>query len=186
MKRRGGYMLVELIAVIGIGAAMLAIATGVIYALFEAEEASRDQLRHALNAGRLADQFRRDVHAATGITEAPPSVDGTPSPGRVFTLSADRSIEYLPDGRSMVRVERVKGKTVRRESFDLGRHWQASIERRPEGKTAIVGLRIQTDHRPSSEPFSRALLIEAVLSTDHRHAISKGAKQPVEKAKSPT
>ena len=173
MKRRSGYMLIELMAVIAAGAAMLAIATGVIYTLFEAEEASRDQLRHALTSGRLADQFRRDVHAATEMTEAPPSADDPHSPGWVFTLSGERSIEYLSDGRSMIRVDRAEGKTVRRESFDLGRHWQASIGRRPEGETAVISLRMEADRRPSSEPFSRALVIEAVLSMDHRHAISK-------------
>ena len=174
MKRRAAYMLIELVAVIATGAAMLAVATGVIYTLFEAEEASRDQLRHALTSGRLADQFRRDVHAATGITEGAQAADDPHLPGWVLALSGDRTVEYLLDGRSMVRVERAKGKTVRRESFDLGRHWQASIGRRPEGETAVISLRMEVDQRPSSEPFSRALVIEAVLSMDHRHATSRG------------
>jgi hypothetical protein len=170
MKRRSGYMLIELVAVIATGAAMLAIATGVIYALFEAEEASRDQLNHALTAGRLADQFRRDVHAATEMTEALQSVDDPHSPGCVFNLSDERSVEYVLDGRLTVRVERAQGKIVRRESFDLGRHWHASIERRAEGETVVISLRMEADPGPSPEPFSRALMTEAVLSMDHRHA----------------
>ena len=174
MKRRSGYALIELVAVITTGAAMLAIATGVIYSLFEAEEASRDQLKHALTTGRLADQFRRDVHAATKVTEASQSPDAPHTSGWVFTLSGERSIEYLADGRSMIRTQREKGKTVRRESFDLGRHWQASIERHPGGETGIFRLRMEADLQPSSEPFSRALLIDAVLSMDDRHEKSKG------------
>ena len=174
MKRRSGYTLIELIAVITTGATMLAVATGVIYALFEAEEASRDQLKHALTTERLADQFRRDVHAATEITEASQSVDTPHTSGWVFTLSGERSIEYLADGRSMVRTQRDKGKTVRRESFDLGRHWQASIERHPEGETGVIRLRMEADLQPSSEPFSRSLLIDAVLSMDDRHEKSEG------------
>jgi hypothetical protein len=174
MKRRSGYMLIELVAVIGAGAAMLAIATGVIYTLFEAEDASREQLRHGLTAGRLADQFRRDVHAATAMAEARQSADDPGTPGWVFTLSDERSVEYLPDGQSTVRVERVEGKTVRRETFDLGRRWRASIGRRPEGETAVISLRMEADRESSAEPFSRTLVVEAVLSTDHRHARSGG------------
>ena len=164
MKRRSGYALIELMAVLATGAAMLAIATGVIYVLFEAEDASRDQLSHALTAGRLADQFRRDVHAATEMTETPQS------PGWVFALSGGRTVEYRVDGRSMVYTQRAQGKTVRRESFDLGRNWRASIERRPEGETVLISLRMEADQQPSLEPFSRALVIDAVLSMDHRHA----------------
>ena len=69
----------------------------------------------------------------------------------------------------MVRVERAAGKTVRRESFDLGPHWQASIERGTKEETALVSLRIEARRQEASpEPFSRALRIEAVLSMDHR------------------
>jgi hypothetical protein len=170
MKQRTAYALIELLAVIATGAVMLAVATGTIYTLFEAEEASRDQLRHALTTSRLADQFRRDVHAATKMSPAAPSVDTPQPPGSIFTLSDQRSIEYLPQGPSMLRVERLQGKTVSRESFDLGRHWLASIERRPEGVNTLIGLRMETRDRPSPEPFSRTLLVEAVLAMDHRHA----------------
>jgi len=174
MKRRSGYMLIELVAVIAASSALLAVATGVIYTLFEAEEASREQLNHAMTAGRLGDQFRRDVHAATGMTEARPSAQGQGPPGWVFALPEERSIEYVADGESMVRVERVKGKTVRREVFDLGRHWRASIARRPEEEAAVIGLRMEADRESAGEPFSRTLVIEAMLSMDHRHARGGG------------
>ena len=170
-------MLIELLAVIAAGSAMLAVATGVIYTLFEAEQASRDQLNHALTTARLTDQFRRDVHAADGITTAPLSVDDPHASGWVFTLPDQRSVEYLVNDRSLVRVERAQGKTVRRESFQLGRHWQASIESRPEGETAVITLRMEADRRPSSEPFSRALVIESVLSMDHRHLEAGGHRR---------
>ena len=170
MKRRNAYSLIELVAVISAGAALLAIATGVIYTLFEAEETSREQLNHAMTSGRLADQFRRDVHAATGLTEARQSAEGQAPTGWVFAVSEERSVEYLLDGESTVRVERVEGKTIRREVFDLGRRWRTSIGRRAEGKTAVISLRMEADRGLAAEPFCRVLVIEAVLSMDHRYA----------------
>ncbi len=168
MKRPSGYMLIELVAVIAASSALLAIATGVIYTLFEAEEASREQLNHAVTAGRLADQFRRDVHAATGLTDGGQTAQGQGPTVWGFAMSEERAIEYHADGESIERLERVKGKTQRREVFDLGPHWQASIGRREEGETILISLRMEADREPVAEPFSRAWVVEAVLSMDHR------------------
>ncbi len=168
MKRRNGYALIELMAVLAVGSALLAIATGVIYTLFEAEEASRQHLSHSVTAGRLADQFRRDVHAATGLIEGGQTTQGQEPTVWVFAMSEERAIEYHADGESIERLERVKGKTQRREVFDLGPHWGASIGRRAEGETVVISLRMETNRETAAEPFSRALVIEAVLSMDHR------------------
>ncbi len=62
--------------------------------------------------------------------------------------------------------KRAKGKTVRRETFDLGRHWHASIGFRPEGETAVISLRMEADRRPSSDlPKSKAPLSKPSITT---------------------
>ena len=72
-----GITLIELLAVLAVSSVLLAIAIGLIQTLLRASGAARSDLEQQNSVARLADAFRRDVHAATAF-HAGPAKDGNP------------------------------------------------------------------------------------------------------------
>ena len=122
MQNRCGFTLVEMLVVITVSAVMAAVCTGILCMLLQAEHRGRDDLHHGMTAGRLAEQFRDDVHAAAGLPPNQPDRSGWQ-----FQLPPDRTVDYRVARGTVVRTERVGGALRRQESYQLpeeshGRH----------------------------------------------------------------
>ena len=68
MQRRRGYSLIEMLAVMTMTSAILALATMSIGLIMRSERTGRDSLVATQTAQRIARQFRNDVHAAQTAT----------------------------------------------------------------------------------------------------------------------
>jgi len=164
MNRRRGISLIEMIAVMGVGAVMMGIAVTLLYGLLRAEGSGREHLRHSSVLGRLADQFRRDVHAAKTVAAA---ADGE---GRQFELAPGRTVTYRLESGTLTRTEQVDGTVERRESYALPPGTTATIEIPTNTQPAIVSLRITPVAEASGAVGGRAIRVNAVLARDHRFA----------------
>lgn len=164
MSRRPGVTLIELVAVLGIGAVMMGVTVTLLYGLLRADCSGRDHLRQSIGLGRLADQFRRDVHAAKT------SRDVTDGDGRQFELAADRTVTYRLQSGGLTRSEQVGEATVRRESFALPPGATASIQMAADAQPAIVSLMITPVAKAPEPAGGPVIRIDAVLARDHRFA----------------
>jgi len=161
MKRRAGYSLIELVVVMTVGAMMLGVAVGLLAMLLRTECAARDHLYHCTVLGRLADQFRRDAHAANAG-----NVDG---PQRMqLELALNRTVTYHRRPGRIVRVEQVGQTAERRESFALPPAATASFEVHIDTTPTIASLAITRTTGESGQLPSATLRIDAVLGSDHR------------------
>jgi len=172
MKRRRGYSLMELLVVMTMSSVMLSVTVVLFTLLFRIERSGRDHVRHSAVLGRLADQFRRDVHATpVGGVSVGETVQFSPAP--------DRTITYGTPHGAVIRIERVgsdlvNSEVARRESFVLPSSCSASIESPPDAKGPTVTLSIapRTDSQPRKP--GRTLRIDALLGRDHRFTNPRG------------
>lgn len=124
-RGRSGYTLVELIAVISVNAAMMAVAVGLLGTLLRTERQGQHHYERTNALVRLADQFREDAamsRTAMVGADASGRGDGSQSvpPVDVLHLQAgDRTIDYLRDGQWLRRIEYERAKVIRREAYTL-------------------------------------------------------------------
>ena len=83
---RRAFTLVEMLTVISIGSVLMGIAISLLIVLLGAEQSGRTHAERSESLQRLADQFRRDVHAAVG--EPVGTVDDAASKGTVPDVHA--------------------------------------------------------------------------------------------------
>ena len=163
---RRGYSLIEMIVVMTVGATMLGIAVTLLGALMQAERAGRAHIGQNGIFNRLADQFRRDVHAADGLVVVVEN-DAGESAWRL-NLGDGRSVWYVAGRDEIVREER-KGRTVlRQESYRLPDDCGVTIAADASASPRIVRLTIaptEASLRPGHE-----VRIEAVPGRDGRFA----------------
>jgi prepilin-type N-terminal cleavage/methylation domain-containing protein len=162
MNQRRGFNLIEMTAVMSVGAVMMGVAVTLLYGLLRTEGSGREHVHRQSVLGRLADQFRRDVHAAQTVAAA---ADGE---GRQFELAPGRTVTYRAQPGALTRSEQVDGKIERRESFALPPGSTATIQIPANTKAAIASLRIVPSAGPSGQPAHRIIQIDAVLAGDHR------------------
>lgn len=162
--------MIELMAVIAVGTVILGVAVTLLYALLRTEGSARDLVRRGAVLSRLADQFRRDVHAAIGGGNA------EPAPGWQFELGPDWTVSYRIQPGMLVRTEHVDAAVRRQESFALPPGTTASIEIQADSQPTIATLLITplTEASPtanapeaSGQPLGRTIRIDAVLAKDH-------------------
>jgi len=161
---RHGYALVELLAVIAIGAVLMGAAIEVLYLLSRAERGGRSRAGQAMIVARLADQFRSDVHAA----RPPAALASEEKNPWQFTLSNDRVAVYRALPGEIQRIEQVRGRPVRQESYALPEGSTVEIAVRAEPAPAMAGLVI-TLPGPGSE-LGRDIRVEAAFGRDRRFA----------------
>jgi len=112
--------------------------------------------------GRLAEQFRDDVHATT----ADPSSDGDATR---FEVAPARSVVYRAEAGRLTRIERDGQGVRRRESYALPPKTTVSIEIDDATQPPVVSLLIT----PTAEGRGGAMRIKAVAKKDHRFAQPK-------------
>lgn len=174
MKNKSGYSLIEMIVVMTAGTVLMGIAVTLLCALLRAEGTGRALVERSTSLSRLADQFRRDVHAADEAVQGihwPPDAEGATLrvPARNGEPDAHiRSIEYLAGEGTLKRLEWVGEEVASEESYDLGEGSSAQIEIVPANGRQLVCLAVAIKRAPSAQ--DRQLRIEAVLGWDHRFA----------------
>ncbi len=168
MNKRRGHSLIELLVVIAATTTLLGIGLGILHMLMRLEGGSRKEVGQRVAMGRLAVQFRRDVHAARQLTNSTESGDKDEQPAWQLSLDADRVVEYRVGPEELVRTERTGDEIVHQESFSLPEEVTVSIDRVDEAAPGIVRLRV-TLHGPRALLSMRhGLSVEAQLAKDRR------------------
>jgi prepilin-type N-terminal cleavage/methylation domain-containing protein len=166
MNRRRGYTLIEILVVLATSGALLAVGLGVLHLLVRLEHDARDEVRQQTTLDHLADQFRRDAHAAVRLAglEAPQRDD--PPRGWQFSLGESRAVQYRAERGELVRTESVGDDVIRRESFVVPAEATVSIELAGEAP-GIVRLRIIPE---GTQPPAlwRGTCVDAELAKDRR------------------
>ncbi|MGO9114172.1 MAG: prepilin-type N-terminal cleavage/methylation domain-containing protein [Thermoguttaceae bacterium] len=165
MIPRRGFTLIELLAVITATAAILAATVMLMHFVLQMDTEVRQRTHTVTTVGRLAEQFRRDVHQARGEP--------------VLAANHRAAELHLPGGTIvrwridvpgiLVRIEQAPGVAHREDSFTLPKGTTVSLELRPQGAAGIVT--IQIDSPGMGGP---SLAIEALASRDQRLAVEEG------------
>lgn len=170
MNRRQGASLIEMLVVIAVMSVTLNLTGILFYRLLKSEQTSTRAALVEYSSSRLADQFRRDAHAAT-IARRRDSDDGKPL-----------ILEFKPDSDSMQSVTYTGGADkILREVIDSTGARSQEHYRVPrclasfpeENDKPFVTLLLQ---RPNSmisapdqpRPVYRSLELKAELGRDHR------------------
>ena len=167
---RTGKSLIEVLIVISIMGAIMTPAVRLIHTMMGSERESVRALTVSSSAARLARQFRRDVHAATGVEIV--RGEDEEAPRLELQVGAGKTVTYVSAADEVLRTvaEGDDGQPVSRESYHVPAG-QGRFETR--GNPPLVVL---IHERSASEEHGRArtssgmkyLRIEAVLGRDHR------------------
>jgi len=155
-----------MIVVMTVGATLMGIAMSLLIVLFQAEGAGRAHLEQNTSLNRLADQFRRDIHAAVGSLVTENGKHGE-TVWR-FDLAPDHHVSYEAGYGDIVRKEQAGPAVLRRESYTLPANSSATIAANASSGSSIVRLTI-TPMDAALRP-GRELRIDAVPHRDHRFA----------------
>ncbi len=167
MKNRRAFTLLEMVVAMTVAAVLMGICTGILCLLLQAEHRGRDDLHQGMSMGRLAEQFRDDVHAAA----AGPPQKHADKHGWQFRLPPDRIVVYEVKPGMVIRSERVGGALRRQESYELPDQSTAAIEVSPDARPAVACLLL-------GPPGGRQLRVEAIFGRDYRFAKTPGGRKP--------
>ncbi len=178
MKRRSGFMLIELLVVITVGSVMMGIAVGLLYTLMQMDGKSRESSQDLAGLARLAEQFRADVHAASAWTPLGQSApQGAGYPGWKLQCTGDWEIEYHAKEGTLFRTETAGGQARSRESYHLPAGAVAAIQSpEPAAVPGLLRLDIVSDKSLPVKAGVRPRRIEAVLGMNHRYSQSPGIR----------
>jgi prepilin-type N-terminal cleavage/methylation domain-containing protein len=158
---RRAFTLIEMIIAISVGAALTGIAVSLLLVLYRAEQNGRAHVAQAQSLQQLADQFRRDVHAAADVT-----VNGKEPQGWQFDLTEKRVVQYTVGAEGISREERIESKDVRRESYVLPKGSMAAVTVDRATNPPVVTLTIEP--KDDSLRPGRTFRVEAVAGRDLR------------------
>lgn len=157
---RRAFTLIEMIVVLTVGSVLTGIAISLLVVLLRAEQTGRDHVENNTVIRCLADQFRRDVHAATKR----PEINGH---GVVRFATAGPVVQYTIDGRDVHREKIMADKSVgRREEYRLPKNWAATVETDAAATPAVVRLTLAP--QDAALRSAHEIRVEAVLGRDFR------------------
>jgi len=164
MNRRPAFTLIEMVAVTGICTLLTGIAVLMLHALMKNHDGGRNHLKYQRTVGRLAEQFRDDVHkmqktspdAGENVLElAPESATGA-------------KISYRCLADRIDREELLDGKIVARDSYIMPPDMEASIKTQSRNDATVVCLIVSPKRQLSIMSRQTPARIEAVLDRDAR------------------
>jgi hypothetical protein len=159
LKRRG-HSLVELMAVItGVSVVMGGVATLLTFALRMHDDA-RDRTRTVTTIGRLAEQFRRDVHEAQGEVSVSAGHDSVE-----VDIAEGHAIRWGFDKHGNVYRGETNARTSRETTYRLPKGTTATFEVHKHGPSQVVVVKID-----SADLSGPSLAIEALAGEDNRFA----------------
>ena len=180
MKRRHGYTLIEMMVVLAVGSVLSGVAVALIVALLRSESGARDHIHQSAVQSRLADQFRRDVHAADAIDADDSGLVWT------FTLGRGRTVTYRIEANRLERSETAEKDTQRQETYALPPDHTARLDMPEPADSPIVGLSIIPTAKTLDAKPRATVRFEALLAADHRYEISTDAGNDEETAEEGT
>ncbi len=158
---RRAVTLIEMMAVIALSSIVMGLVGVTLHSAWQIERAM-DNHRLVLDSiGRLAQQFRDDVHAAQTVGTSPNSS------AKKFTLnlSDEKQIEYQGAADAMQRLERDRDQIVRRESYTLPPEaavdWQIESLGKRQQTSMIISYPL--DAKPAEFSEQRELRIDALV-----------------------
>ena len=165
---RRAYLMTELLATITAGTVILGISVSVLGLLDRDERAGRDHVHQTLVDQRLAEQFRADVHAASGsMPEAKGLLCRLPiGGGRVATYRLRQAI--------VERDETAGDRAVRHESYPLPPEHAVRVSFSRDRDRSMATLSIAP---ATALPGSRELRIDAVFGRDRRYGEAGTGRQ---------
>ena len=164
MKRRA-FTLIEMVAVITVGSAIMGVGVVMLVALLKNEGSSRRHLELCKTLNRLDEQFRADAHAAAsaGLGASGDDLELVlPAPSKTL-------IRYRCQPKEIAREEVEGDKTIRRESYPLPEEVKPSLEQKADGSIATLIVQVEPKPVMGSKIRYPSTRIEAVLAKDLRY-----------------
>jgi hypothetical protein len=165
-----GYALIEMVLAIGAVAIVLGLCGGLLHVLLRLDRTGRAHLVETATIGRLARQFRNDVHAAR---EAKAGGDGGAAANLDLALPEDRKIVYEAHDRALVRTEHHGVIVARRETYTLPFCRDGRFLVRPTNGQVWVSLELRrrtaNENETSPRSLRHDLQIEALAGKDQSH-----------------
>ena len=172
MIPRRGFTLVEVLVAVTALAAILAASVVLMHFVLQMDSDVRQRTHTVATVGRLAEQFRRDVHQARGEP-----VIAADHRAAELHLPGGRIVKWRIDEPSeVIRTEQAGGgdrsagnlPANREDSFALPKGTKAALESQLQGAARFVMVRI--DSPGTGGP---SLAIEALASRDERLAVEE-------------
>jgi type II secretory pathway component PulJ len=113
MQRKSGASLIEVVAAIGLISIVLTMLAGWLTAAMRHQRAAGEHLLQLHARDQLAEQFRKDVHAAQEVMEME-------SRRLLLALDEPRRVEYFSRDGMVHRWERKQDEIVHREQYAVG------------------------------------------------------------------
>jgi prepilin-type N-terminal cleavage/methylation domain-containing protein len=130
---RRGVTLIEMVAVITVFAVLLGLCAITIQLLMRVGSDAQTRRTAGAALGRLAEQFREDIHASD-------DVQLRPAAGLRLNRGPGVVIDYQTRDGRVDRVESVNGQASRHESYALDRHDSITFERRDDGPRRFLAM----------------------------------------------
>jgi hypothetical protein len=136
---RRGIALIELMITMTAGTVLLGIACSLLYGVLEIDRGAREQVQTTAVVGRLAEQFRHDVHEAVRV-----EADGTKRQVLELRLAGGAVVTYRLEPGRIVRGEQAQGAARREECFMLPQESAAVVELRKPSAVSLASLQIRS------------------------------------------
>lgn len=159
-RRRGVVSLIEALVSMTMIAVLFGTTATLTTLVFRLERLGRDDLAATLTEGRLASEFRSDVHQAmqADIDDATCSLIGPGDRRVVYQVREDSLIRRMPEDEGPDRVEAFRFKPGTLARWE----WDESIDDRRR-------LVLTLDPPPVSDGHRRPFRVEATVGRDHRY-----------------
>lgn len=186
---RTGYTLIEMSAVLGVCSILAGISVWLVHMSMQKTRNGQRHLASRQAVARLAETFRRDVHAAISISQAPVQENGDAQGDSVWILrlASDNDVRYRLEPKRVIREEFPRSRAnsagkmsaLSRETFELLETVDVSISLEPRLKPRMASLLIEASDADSSadqkkqHPLPRkavfqSLRVDAAVSIEHR------------------
>jgi prepilin-type N-terminal cleavage/methylation domain-containing protein len=165
MTRRGGFSLIEMLAVMTTAAVLTGIAVGILYGLMRLEKTSRRQIARRVTMTRLSDQFRRDARSAREFTAPEAGAQEGSAVLCRFSLDEGRMVEYRAEAGAVSRTARAGDEVLDRDTFTLAEDATVTVQRIGDAEPGVLRLRIVP---PAGAPEESPWRVDALLAKDRR------------------
>jgi hypothetical protein len=165
-----GVSITEIVFVIASLSILLGLCAGLLHAVLRLDRSGRSHLVETATIGRLARQFRQDVHAASRAKPVGGEAADGPAPGLELTLPEDRTVAYEASATALVRTQRKGPAVERREAYSIPFCRDPRFLVRGSDGAVWTSLELPRSTVPGAGPgdFRHHLQVDALTSRDRR------------------
>ena len=166
MKHRRGFTIIEMLVVISISTVLMGMGILLLHVLLKHQNTGREHLQSCRNINRLAEQFRRDVHATREI-----SAGGKEGIMEIQPTSAEgTTIRWQCFAGRIERTERQGDKIMGRESYLLWPATEAALQLQSQPDASVACIIISPKQQAGELYRGHAMRIETLVGLDSRLA----------------